>query len=49
MAFLPAHRFFLDDSQAPGALRLAFSMYPAETLEDATARLGDAISSMSRP
>lgn len=48
MAFLPAHRFFLDDSQAPGALRLAFSMYPPETLEDATARLGDAISSAAR-
>jgi DNA-binding transcriptional MocR family regulator len=48
MAFLPAHRFFLDDSQAPGALRLAFSMYPAETLEDASARLGGAISSMTR-
>jgi DNA-binding transcriptional MocR family regulator len=48
MAFLPAHRFFLDDSQAPGALRLAFSMYPPAALEDATARLGDAIRSMAR-
>jgi 2-aminoadipate transaminase len=45
MAFLPAHRFFLDDSQAPGALRLAFSMVPPETLEEATRRLGDAIAS----
>jgi len=43
MAFLPGHRFFLDDRQAPGALRLAFSMYPAETLEDAAAHLGDAV------
>ncbi|MGZ6373074.1 MAG: aminotransferase-like domain-containing protein [Candidatus Limnocylindria bacterium] len=47
VAFLPAHRFFIDDSQAPGALRLAFSMYPPDELEDATARLGDAIGSMS--
>jgi 2-aminoadipate transaminase len=48
MAFLPAHRFFLDDSEAPGALRLAFSMYPPDTLEDASARLGDAISTIAR-
>jgi 2-aminoadipate transaminase len=47
IAFLPAHRFFIDDSQAPGALRLAFSMYPPDELEEATRRLGDAISSMS--
>jgi len=45
MAFLPAHRFFLDDAQAPGALRLAFSMHPPELLEEATRRLGDAIAS----
>jgi DNA-binding transcriptional MocR family regulator len=43
MAFLPAHRFFLDEAQAPGALRLAFSMYPPEVLDQATGRLGDAI------
>jgi DNA-binding transcriptional MocR family regulator len=43
VAFLPGHRFFLDDTGAPGALRLAFSMHPPETLETATARLGDAI------
>lgn len=43
MAFLPGHRFFLDDRAAPAALRLAFSMYPAETLEEATADLGEAI------
>ena len=43
LAFLPAHRFFLDDAGAPGAIRLAFSMYPPETLEEATRRLGDAI------
>lgn len=46
VAFLPAHRFFLDDSQAPGALRLAFSMYPPAELEDATARLGEAMQSL---
>ena len=45
MAFLPAHRFFLDHAQAPGALRLAYSMYPPETLAEATRRLGDAIAS----
>jgi DNA-binding transcriptional MocR family regulator len=43
MAFLPGHRFFLDDRAAPGSLRLAFSMHPAETLEEATAHLGEAI------
>ena len=43
MAFLPGHRFFLDDGAAPGALRLAFSMHPAETLEEATAHLGAAV------
>ena len=43
MAFLPGHRFFLDDREAPGALRLAFSMHPAETLQEATAHLGEAI------
>lgn len=43
MAFLPGHRFFLDDHAAPGALRLAFSMHPAEALEEATAHLGAAV------
>jgi len=43
MAFLPGHRFFLDDRAAPGALRLAFSMHPPETLEEAAAHLGAAI------
>jgi len=47
VAFLPAHRFFLDDRAAPGALRLAFSMYPPEILEGATALLGDAIRSVA--
>lgn len=47
VAFLPAHRFFLDRRAAPGAIRLAFSMYPPDTLEDATVRLGDAIRSIS--
>lgn len=43
MAFLPGHRFFLDDRPAPGALRLAFSMHPPERLQAATAHLGEAI------
>lgn len=43
MAFLPGHRFFLDDGAAPGALRLAFSMHPADTLEEAAAHMGAAI------
>jgi 2-aminoadipate transaminase len=43
MAFLPGHRFFLDDRAAPEALRLAFSMHPAARLEEATAHLGEAI------
>ena len=47
MAFLPGNRFFLDEGAAPGALRLAFSMYPAATLDEATAALGDAIRSMA--
>jgi 2-aminoadipate transaminase len=43
MAFLPGHRFFLDDRAALGALRLAFSMHPGERLEEATAHLGAAV------
>jgi 2-aminoadipate transaminase len=43
VAFLPGHRFFLDDGAAPDALRLAFSMYPADALEEASARLGAAV------
>jgi DNA-binding transcriptional MocR family regulator len=43
VAFLPGHRFFLDDTGAPGALRLAFSMHPPEILAAAAARLGEAI------
>jgi 2-aminoadipate transaminase len=43
MAFLPGHRFFLHDRGAPGSLRLAFSMHPPETLEEATADLGAAV------
>jgi 2-aminoadipate transaminase len=43
MAFLPGHRFFLEGGAAPGSLRLAFSMHPAETLEEATAHLGAAV------
>jgi 2-aminoadipate transaminase len=46
MAFLPGHRFFLDDRAAPGAIRLAFSMHPPDTLEEATANLGEAISQL---
>jgi DNA-binding transcriptional MocR family regulator len=43
MAFLPGHRFFLDPGASPGALRLAFSMHPAEALEEATEYLGAAV------
>jgi DNA-binding transcriptional MocR family regulator len=43
--FLPATAFFLDGHAAPNALRLAFSMYPPETLADAAARLATAITS----
>ena len=48
MAFLAAHRFFPDDHGAPGALRLAFSLYPPDTLEQAARLLGDAIRSVRR-
>ncbi len=47
MAFLPGHRFFPDEGQAPGALRLAFSMHPPARLEAAIASLGDAIRSVA--
>jgi len=47
VTFLPAQRFFLDDRGAPGALRLAFSMYPAETLAEAAAILGDAMRTLA--
>lgn len=47
VAFLPGHRFFLDETEAPGALRLAFSMHPPDRLEAATASLGDAIRSFA--
>lgn len=43
VAFVPGHRFFLAQTEAPGALRLAFSMHPPERLEAATASLGEAI------
>lgn len=43
VAFLPARRFFLDGAGAPNALRMAFSMYPPEILEEAASRLGEAI------
>jgi 2-aminoadipate transaminase len=46
MAFLPGHRFFLDDRSAPGALRLAFSMHPAEVLAEAATHLGAAINQL---
>jgi len=46
MAFLPARRFFLDGGEAPNALRMAFSMYPPEMLEEAIVRLGAAVSQL---
>jgi DNA-binding transcriptional MocR family regulator len=47
MAFLPGHRFFVDEGQAPGSLRLAFSMHPPERLEAASASLGEAVGILS--
>ena len=41
--FLPAHVFFLDQNEAPDALRLAFSMHPPGVLAEAGARLASAI------
>jgi len=43
MEFLPAQVFFPDPSEAPDALRLAFSMYPPDVLAEAGARLASAI------
>jgi DNA-binding transcriptional MocR family regulator len=43
MEFLPANVFFLDQNEAPDALRLAFSMHPPDVLADAGARLASAI------
>ena len=43
MAFLPAQRFYLDSAEAPNAIRLAFSMYPPETLGEAMGRLAAAV------
>ncbi|MEP7040158.1 MAG: PLP-dependent aminotransferase family protein [Chloroflexota bacterium] len=45
-AFLPGHRFFVEGSGAPEAIRLAFSMYPPETLEEAMLRLGAAVNQL---
>jgi DNA-binding transcriptional MocR family regulator len=43
MEFLPAHVFYLDQNEAPDALRLAFSMHPPDVLAEAGARLASAI------
>ncbi len=43
MAFLPARRFYLGAAPAPEAIRMAFSMYPPGTLEDAMGRLAAAV------
>jgi DNA-binding transcriptional MocR family regulator len=43
MEFLPANLFFLDQNEAPDALRLAFSMHPPDVLAEAGARLASAI------
>ena len=37
----------IDDGEAPGALRLAFSMHPPQRLEAAIAGLGEAIRSLT--
>lgn len=49
IAFLSAHQFFLDRRRAPEAIRLAFSMYPPATLDEAGARLASAIASLRSP
>jgi DNA-binding transcriptional MocR family regulator len=46
--FLPAHVFFLDQDEAPDALRLAFSMHPPDVLAEAGARLASAITGTTR-
>ena len=48
-AFLPADKFFLDHRRSPEALRLAFSMYPPATLEEAGVRLACAMRSLIKP
>jgi len=48
MAFLPAQRFYLHGAEAPNAIRLAFSMYPPDTLEEAASRLGAAADQVRR-
>lgn len=47
-AFLPGHRFFVDGSGAPDAIRLAFSMYPPGMLQEAMVRLGGAVNQLLR-
>jgi hypothetical protein len=47
--FLPAHVFFLDQDEAPDALRLAFSMHPPDVLADAGARLATATTTVTQP
>jgi DNA-binding transcriptional MocR family regulator len=48
MEFLPAHVFFLDQNEAPDALRLAFSMHPPDVLAEAGARLASAITTATQ-
>jgi DNA-binding transcriptional MocR family regulator len=49
MEFLPAHVFYLDQNEAPDALRLAFSMHPPDVLAEAGARLASAIGRTTKP
>jgi DNA-binding transcriptional MocR family regulator len=49
MEFLPAHVFYLDQNEAPDALRLAFSMHPPDVLAEAGARLASAINGTTQP
>ena len=49
VAFLPAQTFFLDSQASPDALRVAFSMYPLETLAEGIARLATTIRSALGP
>ncbi len=43
IGFIPASPFYVDRTTAPESLRLAFSMYPPEDLNEAGARLAAAI------
>ncbi len=43
VSFMPGHKFFCDGRDGDDSLRLAFTLYPPEQLEEAAERLGQAI------